>query len=1064
MDSGTLTIFSASAGSGKTHKLTGIYLERLFRSHFSYRKILAVTFTHKATAEMKGRILSELDGLSSGKASKYLDDLMRSTGKNEEELRREAGAILYSILHDYSRFSVSTIDSFYQKIIRAFTREIGIHSGFSIEIDHTAVIESAVENVISSVATDKSVRNWLTSFVMSNLDEGRSWDLKKQIIGLSGELFNEKFKLLPDEEKKKLRDKDFLNDYIKELKDITSSFRKRMREYGMRCIELFDKNGLSDEMFYYKGKGVPGYIRSVAGGDIRLPNTYVRAALQEPPRWSSGRPDPALEKALEGGLADTVREMIAFYDKNLRNYRSAGVILSNIYILGILSDVLNEVQSIARDENIFFLPDAGELIYLITAKDQAPFIYEKVGNVFENFMIDEFQDTSVIQWKNFRLLIENSMAQGYDNLVVGDIKQSIYRWRNSDWNTLRELRDSVDGKRLFASPLDTNYRSSEGIIRFNNTLFSIIPALLDSEVSGTSQSFSFRGLYSEVVQKDPGRKEGGYVRIEFIENNEDGTWQESVIGKLPLLIESLQDKDYSASDIGILVRDNKEGSVVLRRIIDYSMKSPAEKKEKYNYSIISGDSLLLSNSPPVNFIISLFRVIDNPSDTISKALMIRYYLLATGYEGADSVFLPAEELDSIAEKYFPEGFSSFIDDIRFRTIWDIAEQSAGFFALGEIRSNVAFLNAFQDLVINHTSARNPSVSSFLDWWEKEGVKKSIILPGNQDAMQVLTIHKSKGLEFKVVILPFLSWNLDHKPFHTNIMWTSPLVPPFNALGVVPLKYRSELENTIFEEEYFREKYSAYLDNINLLYVAFTRAENVIAGFAPAKPAAVNRIAALLKEAVTTCNSNDPKVNALMSGNFDVENQVFEFGEIPSGISKDTNSKLIRVTRYPVNTSKSLLKLKFHWENYFSADKEGKRARISHGKLMHEIFGEIFTAEDVKSSVRRRVVEGKIQACDEDEFTERITRLITKDEVRSWFEAGNLVLNEASVLMPDASMRRPDRIIFRDGAATLIDFKFGEESLSHVTQMKRYKSILGDMGYVVRDAFLWYVESDKLVIV
>jgi len=526
----------------------------------------------------------------------------------------------------------------------------------------------------------------------------------------------------------------------------------------------------------------------------------------------------------------------------------------------------------------------------------------------------------------------------------------------------------------------------------------------------------------------------------------------------------MQDKNYSASDIGILVRDNREGSQVLRSIIDYSMKCPAEKKEKYNYSIISGDSLLLSNSPAVNFIISLFRVIHNPSDIISKALMLRFYLLATGHEEADRVFLPAEELDSIAEEYFPEGFSSFIENIRFRTIWDIAELSAGFFALGEIHANVAFLNALQDLVLNHTSARNPSVSSFLEWWEKEGVKKSIILPGNQDAMQVLTIHKSKGLEFKVVILPFLSWNLDHKPFHANIMWTAPMVPPFNALGVVPLRYRSELENTIFEEEYFREKYSAYLDNINLLYVAFTRAENVIAGFAPAQPAAVNRIAALLKEAVKTCNNNDPEVNALMSGNFDDEKLVFEFGEIPSGINKDKENKLIEVKRYPVNNNRSLLKLKFHWENYLSPDIGGKRARISHGKLMHEIFGEIFTAEDVKTSVRRRVVEGKIKECDEDGFTERISGLIAREEVRSWFEAGNIILNEASVLMPDATMRRPDRIIFRDGAATLIDFKFGEESPSHATQMKRYKSILGDMGYAVREAFLWYVESDKLVIV
>ncbi len=259
-------------------------------------------------------------------------------------------------------------------------------------------------------------------------------------------------------------------------------------------------------------------------------------------------------------MEETVKEAINYYDDNVISYKTSKEILSNIYILGILSDVLNQVHLITRDENIFLLSDAGELIYLITQKDQAPFIYEKVGNTFENFMIDEFQDTSIIQWKNFKHLIDNSMSQGFDNLVVGDIKQSIYRWRNSDWHTLRDLKKDVDDIRYISHPLKTNYRSCSNIIRFNNALFSIIPYQIDKEMPEHKLVTSFRDLFSEAVQIDPGNKSGGYVRIEFLKTTDESVWQETVLKQLPLFIELIQDKGFRASDIGILVRDNKEGA------------------------------------------------------------------------------------------------------------------------------------------------------------------------------------------------------------------------------------------------------------------------------------------------------------------------------------------------------------------------------------------------------------------------------------------------------------------------------------------------------------------------
>lgn len=1064
MSVGTLTIYSASAGSGKTHQLTGIYLEKLFRSRLSYRRILAVTFTHKATAGMKDRILNELDRLARGEPSAFLDMITGSSGKTESAVRKEAGEILGSILHDFSRFSVSTIDSFYQKIVRAFARDIGLHAGFDIEIDHTMILSKAIDNMISSASGDSTLRDWLLMFARSNIEEGRSWDLKRSITGLAGELFNEKFRLLPPEEKEKLRNKEFLHSYIVEMKDLISGFTSYTRESGQRAVRLFDAYGLTDDMFFQKGKGVPSFVRAAAAGEFRAPNSYVRSAAADPPRWSSGKPAMALENALEGGLAEIIKDLVAYYDTRMADYKTARAILSYIFILGILSDILVQVRLITRDENVFLLSDAGELIHLITEKDQAPFIYEKVGNAYENFMIDEFQDTSVIQWNNFRQLISNSMAQGFDNLVVGDIKQSIYRWRNSDWHTLHDLKRSVDGNRFIYRPLETNYRSCSNIIRFNNSLFSIIPGQIESELSEEGHVSAFSELFSEVVQKDPGRKSDGFIRLEFIDSPEESTWQEEVLNRLPALIESIQDKGYSASDIGILVRDNREGALVLKQLLSYTLNCPEEKKTRYNYNIVSGESLLLSNSPAVNFILAVLMVLDNPDDLIARALMLRNYLLAIGKDDAGQVPLPAEDLAGFSQDFFPDAYIEFLDGLGNQPLWSITEKLIGFFGLGNYSWNVPYLNAFQDITLGFTSSRNPGIASFLEWWNTEGYKKSVTVPDSQDSMRVLTIHKSKGLEFGIVILPFLSWNLDHKSFHSNILWAVPQSPPFNRLGIVPLRYSKELSETIFAEQYSDEKLSAYLDNINLLYVAFTRAVNAIFGFAPARPAKENRIASVIRDAITFSGNHHDGSPAFLNDFFDPRTGVLEFGFLPQVRKERQAGKGLMALSYPVTDFSGSLRLRLHWEDYLDAGGTVAGERIAYGRMMHDLFSRIVVPDDVQEAVHRMVLADEIGEGEAPALAGKIHALISQPVVSEWFQKGNTVLNEATILMPDSGTRRPDRVIIRDGKTYLVDFKFGEETSSHLSQIKNYRTILSEMGYEVAGTYLWYVDVDKIITV
>jgi ATP-dependent helicase/nuclease subunit A len=1063
MGKGTLTIYSASAGSGKTYALTEIYLISLFRSRYNYRKILAVTFTNKATAEMKSRILDNLDKLACGQESDHLGVLIRATGKSEEWIRKESGEILNTILHDFSRFSISTIDSFFQKILRAFAREVGLHSGFNVELDHSVILPYAVDEMINSAASGTQLNRWLIRYAMTNIEEERSWNLKDGILKLSEELFKEKFKILSSEERSSLEDKEFLMGYIEKIRSLSDSFEKGLAGLGKGAEKIIFEYNLTDDMFFQKGRGIPGFIRALASGTVKEPNNYVREIEKVPPRWSSKEPEPQLQQAIDNGLESIMLEILHFIDVNIKDFKTANLILSNIYALGILSDVLHNIHIITTGENSFLLSDAGEVISLITGEDQSPFIYEKVGNRYENFMIDEFQDTSIIQWKNLWPLIDNSMSEGYDNLVVGDVKQSIYRWRNSDWRILGGFLDSkIDNERFFSAPLTQNWRSRINIISFNNSLFTIIPSRIDEQFEDNTNQISFRKIYSEAVQSDPGKKMGGYVRLEFIEDQKDLKWFNVVLERLPDIVESLQARGYRASDIGIIVRDGKEGASVLKTFIDYISSCSEEKRKRFNYNVVSSDSLLLSNSPAINFIIAVISSINEPSNMISRALMLRLYLLAKENPDAGEVSLEREKITETSQRYFPDGYEPFLERLKQLPLFEATESIIGFFGLGELSSNVPYLNTFQDYVVAFTGSKSVDMQAFLEWWETTGSGKSVVLPENQNAMRILTIHKSKGLEFKVVILPFLSWDLDHKASKQPYLWVKPKQEPFSDIGVVPVKYSSELLNTYFAENYMEEKHSVYVDNINLLYVAFTRAIDIIYGFSVDNPKSVNSIGGVLKSAITDDTKDTVNEGIDLGRFYDSTANVFEFGEIPEREGEIADKADSLTGLYRVSHEMESLKLKLHGENYFSKEEKETRERINYGKLMHEVFEGIKTASDIRGSVRRLVIEGKLPEKESVDLERRIEYLISTPQVTEWFLPENKVLTEAGILLPAGVTRRPDRVILMKGKTIIIDFKFGDESPRYIAQMDQYRNLLAEMGYENIESFIWYVDRNLIV--
>jgi ATP-dependent helicase/nuclease subunit A len=1062
MGNGTLTIYNASAGSGKTYTLAAVYLKNIFKSRYNYRRILAVTFTNKATAEMKSRILENLYKLGSGKDSDYLLDLVNSTGKSEEWIRTEAKEILNSILHDYSRFSVSTIDSFFQKILRAFAREAGLHSGFSIEMDHSLILSSAVDEMIKSAGSEPQMKSWLTKYALANIQEEKNWNLKDAILFLSEELFKEKFKVLSSSDRLLLENKEFLLGYIGEVNSVVLSFENEMKLFGTKADGLMTLYNLDDSMFFQKGKGIPGFIRSLAAGDIKKPNDYVRAIAKEPPKWSTGKIDPALQAAIDDGLRSTLLETISYYDENIEDYKTSVVILSNIYSLGILSDVLRNVHMITTTENTFLLSDAGEVLNKITGGDQTSFIYEKAGNRYENFMIDEFQDTSVIQWNNFKPLIDNSMSEGFDNLVVGDVKQSIYRWRNSDWRILGTvLNGMVDNNRIISKTLTTNWRSCTDIIRFNNRLFTIIPGQIDEILDGGSGPVSFAKLYSEAVQIDAGKRKGGYVRFEFIENSKESSWQETVLKKLPDVIGNFLNKGYKPSDIGIIVRDGREGSMVLKTLIDYN-NLPSDQRNSPDFRVVSNDSLLLANAPVLNFVIAVLSVVNDPSDVISRAMMIRFFLLSAGDSRADTVSLVSSELINESGKYFPLGYEAFLENIRHLPLFEATEGIIKFFGLGKSSWNVPYLNTFQDHVLNYSGARNNDISSFLEWWETTGSRKSVVLPDNQDAARILTIHKSKGLEFKIVILPFISWNLDHIPSKQPILWAKPSSQPYNKLGIVPVRYSKELLETYFASDYIEERYSVFIDNINLLYVAFTRAKEALYGFSVNNPRVENSVASILRNAISLKPSENQSMDINLSRFYDPETGVFELGSITENIRETIKAKGREHSEYHVSHETESLRLKLHGENFFAKEASEQRRKINYGKVMHELFEGIDIPADVSPAVRKLVLEGKITEAEADAAENRINLLIASPDIADWFSAENKIYKEAGILLPSGSVRRPDRIIFRNGKTIIIDFKFGEQNPHYKKQINQYRNLLSDMGYNEIEAYIWYVDTNLVV--
>ena len=1134
-----LKVYKASAGSGKTFRLAIEYMKLALTNESSYRHILAVTFTNKATAEMKSRIIGELYHLAKGKHSVYLDVLTKELGWQPMQVERQAQLVLKRILHDYSRFSISTIDSFFQRVIKAFNRELGINAAYNVELDEKSILEEAADRMIQSVEDDPKLLEWLDAFASDKIREGKGWNLKKDILRLGNEIYNETFKSLNDGLYEKLNDRAFLKDYRGKLSKIIVLYENRIKSIGQEGLNILAMEGLSTDDFKGKGSGPAASFQKMKDFKFEPSNTVLRAAT-DTSGWVTATVKEPLKSQLlavaETKLMPKLQEAVRLIETEKRKYITAKLIVNQLYTLGILVDLRKSVKELCREKGIVLISDSGHLLKDVIADSETPFVYEKTGSVYSHFMIDEFQDTSGLQWNNFRPLISNSLSEGNLGMVVGDVKQAIYRWRSGDWRLLAgKLGESFPVFGLQNEVLNSNWRSHGKVIRFNNTIFRLVPELLqqhiegelaEAEIAENPVGITIPEVYADSVQEVSNKEvaELGQVRVRFLESKKelvDGN-EKLILAELVESIKSLQDKGVKAIEMAILVRQKKEARLIADLFLE--QKSLPENRQ-YNFDILSGESLYINNSEVISLIISILTSFLNPDDQVVKAQLnyLYYRKIAPRLKGQretedgspetedrKSSFgqgargmgqTEKEDWSQLFEATLPElvegnpqpevwdselqipnselilsdyiARKSFEELVAGKPILEIIYSICEKFDLFRLADELAYLQAFVDQISVFERNHASELTSFLNWWDENGDRFTIPVSDSIDAINVLTIHKSKGLEFTHVFVPFFDWSVHphSSPEMAPLLWCKPDVEPFNEMELVPVRFKSDVGKSIFYREFFAEKFNTYIDNLNLMYVVFTRAKAglyIWASFS-GKLTTVGDLLKLAAEKQGSLGSCGLKVeeSVLFETSYDPEKLVVEIGEysaLKETKKEGSQMKDVRLSAFEFADFRQFLNIRKRGEDFFSKENK-KQSGINKGKLIHEILSLINTTDDLQKAVKRIETEGKIGSNEAEKIIAELTELISDPEVKLWFDGTFRVVNERSILTGSNGVKRPDRIMIGNDRVVVVDYKSGEvESDNYKYQLRTYIRELKNCGFENVSGYIWYTKTNKRVAV
>ncbi len=1041
----SLHVYKSSAGSGKTFTLVKEYLKLVIAKPSDFRHILGVTFTNKAANEMKQRVMDYLGKLA--EQEKHIDqfpvnilmpELVDHSGLSESQVADRARTVLGNILHNYSEFAIGTIDSFVHRVVRTFAHDLYLPLNFEVELDENELVSRAVDLLISTTGTDEQLTSILVNFTLSKVEQEKNWYIDKDLKSFALSLLKEGSQLHIDRLRNLSRD-DFIR-INEKIKENVLVFENDLLISATEAMNVINDAGVDEAAFYQAKQGIHKYFARIASADYSAlePNSYVRRTIDEG-KWVSGKCTETEAASINHIKEELIRIFGDLQQKihtGRKLYEFSKILYNRIYPMAVLNEISAWMDEIRRSDKILHISEFNKRIAEVVLNEPVPFLYERLGEKFRYFLIDEFQDTSVLQWQNMLPLLENSLANNNFNLLVGDGKQAIYRWRNGNVEQFANLpaiaeadespilmsREATLRQHFQEEVLKWNYRSARDIVAFNNDFFDAASALIEEP---------WRKIYQDHRQIAGKEDKRGYINICLFDKDNLLGFQDFNLERILSILEELKADNFKLQDIAVICRSNSEANKVAEFLLEQDIP------------VVSSESLLLGNSAQLNFVVGFIRYLQDPTNRVNAAHLLSFLQLREeGVIDSKSIFAlsntsePTELFDSsvrparnLKEALRNMGYSFSPDYLKSLSIYDLCEEIIRIFGF-HLHAN-PFIQFFLDAVFDFTKKKNPAYDSFLEWWEEKKNDLSIVLPENMNAVRILTIHKAKGLEFPVVIYPFANNSL--RP-SMDELWVDLQAPLMKKLDTVYLKMSSGLMNTDYSQVYEEEMKRSLLDLVNLMYVVMTRPGDrlyVISEKPPKKTTTIS-IQTIIEHFLLTKGLKDESKDEYEFGlkvkkSYGNEHDKKAVG-LDEFISADWRERLILSTRAP-----------HFW------DTENMNSGAEYGKMVHQLFARIKSVNELENTIASFVLQGMVDEREAKGLKKSIEELIINPLLAPCFAEGAHHYSEKEILLPGGDIYRPDRVVLFENETLLIDYKTGGREESHDDQIRHYASLLDEMG-------------------
>ena len=1106
-----LTVYRASAGSGKTFTLAVEYISLLVKDPENYQHILAVTFTNKATQEMKMRILSQLYGIANSLQSsqQYFNKVKEKTNMPDAVIRNNARAALTLLIHRYNNFRILTIDAFFQQVLRNLAHELGQTANLRVDLNNEEITEKAVDQMIESLEKGQPVLQWISTYINNSIEDDNGWNIIGKIKTFGTNIFKDFYKAHEANLKEQLSNADDFKVYETTLRKRRNDIRKTFNGKAKSILNEI-KNANLDIPSNYRS-GLYKYLTDSAIAP--LTNKPLKAGVlkanESPQNWTSSKCAKADKQQIQTLAAEVLSaqlsELIAYNNDNWNEFQSIQLTLSHLSELRLLHAIADAVDNLTKDTNRFMLSNTQALLKELIADSDTPFIFERIGARLKHVMIDEFQDTSTIQWQNFQVLLANCMAQELSqNLIVGDIKQSVYRWRQGDWGILNNIEKSFAHQKIRLETLDYNYRSEKRIIDFNNVFWEQCVANTAKEVAqdDAEKAKIVQKAYEDVAQKTHKTTENGFVKISLYPSK---SMKEAVLEELIETIKELFNNGYGGknqSKIAILVRSKSN----IQDIVNALLQSFGNE-----INIVSDEAFRLDASLSVNIIVSAMHLLTHPDDVLTRGKLVKLYnqevlkkpltdtdLLVSINESnnIDTKNIDKKERRKLATEQqmaklnsqLPPEYVTNRELLLGLPIVDLVDKLFMLFGLDQLEGQSSYICTLYDTLNDFLKDHTADIDDFINEWENSLSSKTI-QSDEIEGIRIMTIHKSKGLEFDNVIIPFCSWEMEKK----GTLWceTKNKPAPYNKLPLLPIDFsRDKLIGTVFEDDYKEEHFQNIVDNLNLLYVAFTRAsknlfvfglrqgkttlDNIAKGTPPGNRSYAIELA--LRQV------SEQLEGSSLSFPDDIGSEIhFEYGTlVPETHEKEhavadnpflikPDKHIVSIATYPQAATFKQSNKSIEFVKGEDVDPSDRTRYIKIGNVLHQLFSTIYTTADIPARLNELEQQGIIY---NDEITSaqlrtRIEDAITNPQVQEWFSKRWQLYNECTILeynkdTNEVEEHRPDRVMTDGKEFVVVDFKFGKEREEYKKQVQQYMEILIRMGHKKVSGYLWYVVKNNVV--